>query len=420
MKLLIKIVLLFLLFICCNDNQIYRKLMIKNPELITRLKLEEDDSILITSIKSISLNTSANRILLSDLGTGKIYLFDFIKGKAIKTFSAYLNLSDSLALKSKPIYDSSYYLTKNDFFKETKNHFGEDYLKEMIHNIYCNGIFKSDSEIVLNGLIYVIIYNKLIQPENRLGLEVTYAINNINLNTNNSNINKYDNKMAAPRIYSLLFDKRNNQVIIDCGNYIGVKNKKFNQLISLAYYSLDGKFIKPICPIPKIMIESGLMYSFVEPNIMFNSNFDLICTFPLVEKICNISKNSFFELSNLPVSNKDIFNRLKNDTSLIRKFGSDLANQFPLKIDNIMLTEKNNYLVNVHLLSINQKNKDSIRNIIQEYNPKGELLKQIELDIHDEYGKIDRIFYSIPHKALLFFRKSSKLGWFVEFRRWYK
>ena len=387
----------------------------KKTKLIKRVSLQENNNLILTSINNVALNSSSGQILISDNRSGNIVLYNAITGKIIKSFSAGVELSDSIALKGNPTFDSSYYFLTSELTDKNGNPYSEKYLKKWIKNKFYNAVFQSDSVIIISAYINPLMVDLTLKEGFQKGLDISTAFIIYNLNENNYRIYQVDkSKYVVPQVFTMLYDYKSNECILNCTSHYSWKKRLLDSLWIISSYSLEGKIKKTIAKLPEDYVNSGLGYVLSNPSLIFNNDGEIIGTFKFSLKIYNFNRNETYKLKNLPASNKASFEKIKSNPEFLKK---GLIDGFPVRIKNIYLTETGSYLVYLYYTETDS-NKRSQKNIIQEYTPAGELAAQAELPVEDEYGVVHQICYSKPEKALLIFQKSDTKGWTLTYRSW--
>lgn len=380
--------------------------------------LEENDAVILTKVTNVSTNSSSSQLLVSDAEGKMLILYDSQTGKIIKSFEIGLNFSDSLAIKGKYWSNEYKYVTKDKIRDTSGNPLGEDYLKWRLSNEIINGIFYNDKEIWATAYIKCFAV-PVDTSEKDKGIRGGLATGLIRFNLVDGTSCYHPLEQiyyAFPHPYFFVIDKFNNDVIILTKNFPAFWNGHYDSLWILGSYSLDGKLKDLITTLPEEYTSTKLGYKMLyEPRFCFNRSNELLCIFPYVEYVYNLTKRERFKLQSLPNSNKKYLDSLVIEPDLYKEFLKRYFYFLPITIDDIYTKTNDNIVVTLFHVFQHSDSTITRERIIQEYNQKGELLKQFRFNNIEGNTYIGFIYYDKNRDEYLIFRNSKSIGWQIEF-----
>lgn len=422
MRMLILLYLAFQILNFCNINNkdynsVQNSIKYDNLEYHKSIILMENDSIILTRITNISMDSKSEKILISDEEGKIIVLYDAESGEIIKPFDININFSDSLAIKGKYWNDDYRYLSSREIKELNKEKFDENYFKKYLQNNVITGNFYNDDEIFYTVHIKNFITKKGIEfnPE-RLHIGLATALIRFNLidgNTTFIPLEKVYHAFAQP--YRFYIDKKNEKIIMLSQNYPAYRQGNFDTLWILASYGFSGNLLELIATLPDEYTKTKLGYSMIfQPSFCINNKNELICVYPYAERVFNLTRNTYFRMKNLPHSNKTYLDSIEVRPNLVEEFLKRYFYFLPITIYNVFCGANNNIIITiVHVYQY--ENGNIIREwIIQEYNYGGELIRQFKFDNKDEKGYLAYIYYDQYKNQFLFFKKSQEV-WIVDF-----
>lgn len=388
---------------------------------IKRFTLEETSDVIINNITGICFNHDSTKFIVSDFLTGSITIIYNDNGKIYKYFKPNFSLIDSIIENNKYIGSSK---TKLLNFKDIYSFLNDnvdslDLRGNIIHS-FNHSLFINDSIIYIIAKIKVFISNKDGEISNKkceiLQLPAFIKINIINNQTNVIGIemNKYLNTIVQS--YPFTFDKKNN---IFLNSVITQRSKlleKQSKAYSISSFNLDGYWVEDLFELPNDYLETGIYYSIpYNPEICINKKSQIISIYPYSENIYNFSNNRIIKIENLPFSNDKLLKDLKKDNTLLLSLRDSILNYLYNKIDNLNISVNGNYIVSIFCKYWSNPD-DYVQNgynIVREYTPDGELVRDVKIKAINDDGVVKYITYTSKEDALMIFRFSDTKGWTV-------
>jgi len=431
MKIVKIYLILFLILISnCSNNQSIDLLIEHNYvdttfksqklDIVDKIELEENDSIIIHSIWASDINAHKNQMIICDPNNRLTVLFNYKTGRIFKTLRADLNLSDSLAASERIITKVKW--RNNKSFKYIKI---SDYPKygltsrdlKLISNSFFVPIFVDDSI-----LISTIIYCQSISPDNEKVVGNRTAIIRCDNNLKIINVNVLDiNDQSYAIPYTFYYNKNNNKYIVSATDFAGWRHdKKTDSLPLISEFNYEGNIIENILYLSDKYSKSQSGY-----NIPWNSKVTAMNNeifFTISSDLCvyGIKNRRKFSLINLPFSNDTGFALyqkmeylLNNPEIGAEQQSKNLYKLFPVQIINCF---KGNNNVIIQLIVSDYDVKNDYYYILQEYSVEGDLISQTNI-FDDKDNKIMHISFDEVNNYLLLFKKS-KIGWTLEKREW--
>lgn len=390
----------------------------ENLKLVRKIRLHENDSVVLTNVTNVSTNSNSSKILISDAKGKILILFDANTGKIIKSFEAGLNFSDSLAIKGKYWNDEYRYVTKDKIRDKSGKPMTEEFLKKRLANEIINGVFYNDQEILASAHIRCFaIPTDTNQKDKGINIGLATGLIKINLeNESNAYFPLEQLPYAFPQGYFFAIDSIRNNIVIITKNFPALWNNFYDSLWIIGSYSFDGKLINLVAKLPEEYTQTKLGYKMLhEPRFCFNDSNELLCVFPYAERIFNLTKGLDFKLQSLPHSNKVYLDSLIDDPDLQGEFLQRYFYFLPITIDNIYTRKNNNIIITLfHVFKFN----DSLvirERIIQEYTPDGKLVKQYKFNNNDGDTYINFIYYDKYKDEFLIIKSSKSQGWIIDF-----
>lgn len=392
-----------------------------NLKFLRSINLEENDSVIITHITNVSINSSSSKILISDADGRILILYNAEDGKVIRTFEAGLNYSDSLAIKGK-YWNDEYKYVRTDQIRDTSGKpLPYEYLRRRLDNEMIEGIFYDDNEIWATAHIKCYAVPKDTNKKDdgiRVGLAT--GIIRFNLKEGTSTYTPLEQiQPAFPSPYSFAVDKIGKNILILSKNFTAFKNELFDSLWIISAYSYEGKRLNLVAKMPEEYTITKIGYRMLyEPKFCFNSSNELLCIFPYSERIFNISKGVTFKLQSLPHSNKPYLDSLALNPNLFDDFIKRYFYFLPITIHNIYTKLNDDIIITLmHVYKYSDTNIVRER-IIQEYSKNGNLLRQFKFNYRDDDRYINYIYYDKYKDEYLIFKKSNTKGWSIDFYKY--
>lgn len=399
------IFLIIILILIQNINNLNSKninnnlISLKNKKII---QLIENDSIFISYISSIRLSPKEDLIAICNAREGNIIIYD-TTGSIKYFFKPNIYLSDSIAIHFKPQYSwlkEANYLTIDERLKNKDRPIDIEIIKKQLINNYQSLIFLDDRTISIGASLKVLMKITETDKSIKLGLDAVTGIIKLNLNNSDFSIIKADNSYLVTGMpTNIFFDKINNQYLLFCTKSARWKQGKTDSLWVLSYFNEKGEFIKPVLSLPEEYIKSHIGYNESAPLIAHNDKDKIFAAFPLILKIYDIINNTSFNLTNLTVSNEDIFKKLITKNSISYKEMDDLLGNFPVIVEDIFFSIKNEIIV--VLYSQDKTNPLGPHFIIQKYKSNGEFISDFKMDYKNEFGTIQKILYNKIDNSLI-------------------
>ena len=199
-----------------------------------------------------------------------------------------------------------------------------------------------------------------------------------------------------------------------------MQDSLIDELIAIGRNDSKGKFIDIILPLPEIYKRTKLKYKLLNTvNVDIDDNGNVFILFPYLNKIFNASTDTNFDLTNLPSTNNELFEKIEKLKSEERSsydyMYTLLKNEITLFTKSIFVTKNNNILVHVDHYILNE---DKNQPILQLYNKEGSLIVQnTKISNKNENGKIEYIHYSKIDNKIRIFRKNAE-NWIIEEYEW--
>ena len=406
------------------DTTVYYHIL-KLEETIT---LEENDSIILSSISDIKLNYDNSEILICDRALRSVLNFDYTNGNYIERKVSGLYIQHDLAVNYdkavKTWLDEPYELVDTTRYREI-------------------GLTKEDVDrLLVSSFNYIIDDNKdnlelltyITLPASTFTQKMNQIFNlpiNVVLDKNSGSIITFSFFNFDSDKY---FPLSNNGVKVNNDYYITGMNAQFifdysqekiknkddiikYELTTLTRHDSTGNLKSIVGKIPKSYLNSNLLYEYLILK-MINISDEIYYGYHFDENIYKENDKVAFTFKNLPYSNSNGLADLKNISSNRRKNknlsplnSNEIGQICPISLVNI-INRKDNLLV---LFTVYEENHPlKMYYILQEYTTEGELLTQTYFDDHPE-NQIKNVFYDSKNDYLCFLRKSKK-GWTVEKR----
>lgn len=415
MKISIVLLILVLYFNACskdNDNIIkYHELDVKNQIII-----EEDKETIYTSITQIEYSPDGGKILICDARGNTVSMYNKNTGKKIRSFIADVRFSDSVALYDIYYQKEHKYLTFSEIKKNTADEISDEIISHAINDLK-SAIFLNDSIIVVAGHFRSFAVPYSMNLNNITVENVKYSLSNglifYNLNLRSEDfvpVSFYNDIFFSANLYG--FDKDKEEIILSCWNIPAWKRSVDDSVFAVASIDLKGNFRQIILNLHEDLIRSKIYYRlYYKPSLYINSN-NILCTFPFVEEVLNLSKHTSFPLVDLPFSNELVYDSLEKEQITYNERMKNYQPMFPNHIKNVYELNNGNILVIILHVDANVKPINQYY-IIQTYTPDGELLDHKNIQQKNEFGSIQHISFDKYDNQLLIFRKSDV--WIMQF-----
>ncbi len=393
-------------------------------------QLEEDEYNFLFGI--IEVDANYERILITDI-IGKSILVYSLDGRLIKKLWPTLDISDSLALKAVPHRDDIRYATTTEELSYIDKDKWNDHLatlEQYFSNSFGGAVFYNDSMIIISATVGV-SYRLLKDPPDRFrGIGTLGAYLLVNTNTWNYEVKLIEyNDLGWGQTRTLGIDYKQNLLISSFSDsrqkeYSGTdsvrRKENLDSLWGLAYFDIEGKFIKPIFQIPGEYLYSKAFISDVLE--VSSSDGNTFAAYHILPRVYNVETNEYFEIQGIDKVNYDYLEEaisLQSDKKELKEHFKSVISKTNLFISDITVTKKNTILVYFHYYIDYEKRPDNemTKPYIQEYTFSGKLIKEMEIEKKNEYGKIEFIGYYEDIESLVIFRKSQK-GWFYNYLKW--
>jgi hypothetical protein len=408
MKKKILMLLIILINSCSCEN--ITNIEYSNLKLYKEIELEENEDVILNNITSVAFNSDCSKFIVSSyLNYDKVIIYD-TNGKIIKFFEPSVYFCDSIAIKRQYWKGSVVILKSSDLVNsEGKSPTIDEISKDLIHS-YGKGIFLNDSIILIIG--HIKTYANDLRNGVKKCIDSLAGCSNtsliiININNGEQTVNPFEKNTIVATPYSALYNSTDSILYCSCMS---------EQYSSICAYHLNGEFIKVVSNLPDEYISSGIKYSITcDPEIIYDTNKNMIATYPYVDKIYNITNGSFFNLQNLPSYNTVFLEKLAEEQ---KKYKSDYYFQNLLnKIQSLYLTFDGNYFVSI-LCEDTIDYRNNSCHILQVYKPDGELLKQAKLPLFENDFINKFVAYSKKDDLILSFHISKTTGWKIKFWKW--
>ena len=430
------IIILLLLTKCTSDDFLIEGFKrIKHPvdktipskrlNLIKSIRIEENQNLILSEILGADISPDGKKLLIADLVSKTLNLYDNKTGKIIKFLQANIFLNDSIASsnKNKFLFNcSSYRALKSNEYKK----YGFNDETQILRNMFMKAKFINNDKIYALALIYPYSVNDAWQK--LIHNTPVIAVTNGNLKLekvivfevqSNQNI-KTKPDMSYPIPFRFILDKKEDCFYIISTDYSKQKLSIMDpKLPAVAKYDLNGNYIKKVLYLPESYMKSKGGYTL--PHIAYINEIDnqKFFAFRIEDKIYNIDNKIRFKLKNLPYTNDSGFvyykkvakfsriNHIADPPEILKKI-------FPFRIF-WTFTAKNHYNL-VELIFDSTAANGDYYYILQEYTTKGKLLSQTIIN-DDLRNPIKYITFDNKNNYLVIFKKSKK-GWTMEKRQW--
>ncbi|MDT3739888.1 MAG: hypothetical protein RO257_10365 [Candidatus Kapabacteria bacterium] len=387
----------------------------KSIKLIDKIKLEENEEVIISTINSIEILDGGLEFLIIDPSSKKTVVFNYMDGSIknlilqeenwLRYFVAEKPHPISVAIKGKLKY-----INTDDYSKYDLNQNAVNYIK------YSPFIIKSINKqhILLCHANMFAVSDEI--KENSLD-------NRVFLLKYNSKLNLL--KMVVPEVLHKSYILPSTFEILSNGNYIGsssnytYKDKgNIDSIVTVASYDSTGKFLGNIGYLPDKYVKNQLIYQERWQPLLTNINDSIFIAYPRDNDIYAPGQKIRFSLKNLPYSNDsglvylyDYYRLKKVENSRYDRF--EVANLLPV---SIIYTFNSNGNFGVVLLVFDKEHPMGYYYIAQEYDFKGNLLSHTK--INDEPGNQIRNFVFDKYNNYLCIVSKNKDGWTLEKRKW--
>jgi len=404
------------------DTTVYYHIL-KLEETIT---LEENDSIILSSISDIKLNYDNSEILICDRALRSVLNFDYTNGNYLERKVSGLYIQHDLAVNyDKPIVDWNGISYK---FKDTTEYEEIGLTKEFIEGVI-NSSFnfiveenKDNIELLTHLMIPASTYTQVSNQIFNLPINVKFNKTTNEFKTfsyfNFNNIDYFPFTSIGVKIFDeyylhsfnqrFLYEKRKGDVKTedDVDKY---------KLITISKHDSIGQFISVAATIPKEYLHANIFEGFMDLQ-MINIKDKLYYSYLYDNRIYLENDNVLFNFINLPYISINGLKKLSKENYKKRRMAkyltpNEIGQYCPVSMIKL-LNRKDNLLV---LFTVYEEEHPlKMYYILQEYTIEGDLLSQTYFDDHPE-NQIKNVFYDSKNDYLCFLRKSKK-GWTVEKR----
>ena len=387
---------------------------------IDRVTLEENEEVIIQDIQSFSVNQRGDFYALTCPASKQLIVYDK-SGRIFKTFKAWSNLSDSVALsgaKTGSMFWSKKKSSKKWHFitideLEQNNRKLEDTSK-FINNMFVTAQF-IDGKLYCNVIVYIPTVNE--SGDNSINIKNRSVI----LEFSNDFEDSYcfiaeRTYYGCPMAYDFAFVK--NAIVTVSDFTRPAYFKKYDSMMTLLECDRrTGDSIGIIGYLPHSYETSKIGYGMGwEPKIHMHGN-DLNVVYKFDKYVYARNNRIRFELKNLPYSNDGGFTlyeefrktsrKLKKTQENEEKKKKIIYNLFPCRLLKIFGDEENLYVA----IYVKPPDEGAYL-LIQKYTYSGELLGEGTID-YEEDNKIRKFDFDEIKQELLLVKKSSQ-GWTVE------
>ncbi len=392
------------------------------------INLEENDSIILSSISDFKLNFDNSEILICDNVLKSLITYNYSDGKLQNHYKSGLFIQDNLALTYDKLVKMPNGFAYNLIDTSRYDDIGltSDYVKSIIISSFNN--------ILEENINYLELLTYIMIPANSIYVKGNQILNlpiNVVLDKNSGSITTFSFFNFDSDKY---FPLSNNGVKVKNDYYVTGMNAQFifdysqekvknkddinkYELTTLTRHDSIGNLKSIVGKIPKSYLNSNLLYEFLILK-MINISDEIYYGYLFDENIYKENDKVAFTFKNLPYSNskgladlKILSSNRRKNNNLTPLNSNEIGQLCPISMVKI-LNRKDNLLVFFKVYE--EKHPLKYYYIIQEYTSKGELLTQTYFD-DDPLNKIENFIYDTKNDYLCFLRKSKK-GWTVEKR----
>lgn len=382
------------LIISCNFVNGEERLL-KDAEIVKQYIIEENDSVILGSVKYIDFESSGNYMLISDNIGGQIIKYSYKNGKFIRLFKPDKSLSDSITnhmtFMNKKTGKSNFVVLPGKEYKKynlepvsvetlvkRQVYNSEEEARSRHHNSALFGLFLNNSDSIayfVRTNYYSFFNAKNSEDSTIIGDVGTLIVFELGNEKNCNLIYNTTYEYFRPDPFYISKDGKFYGKYEQCSITSG---QDINKEWAIGAYDLEKDSAYGLALMPEIMF--GIPNQFTMNKILFdeNSNGDLLYVNQFIPKIFNLNKNQAYDLKNIQYSNERVFDQLKNNDTTVTTI-----EMFPFLLMSFSVAKDDGYVVVVR-----DKVNNGFKARIQKYNSNFNLVSEYTDEVRNNEGTI--------------------------------
>ncbi len=376
--------------------------------LYSDYKVEENEECIISTPLSISYKY--NKVLFADI-TGKLVCLYSKDGKLLKTFTPEMRFSDSIALLQEKPKNKRFVLI-DEYAQDYPHELENGGLKNALGNMYINCCFKDSSTITCGGIFGVLMKKPKYAPKN-YGISTQTMINEYSIQSTKIKsipLPGVEAPYGVLKSQTMFYLDEEDSYVMDFSTFKRPNEDSIPFCYALSKMDKDGKFKKAFFEVPKVLQTPFLSDDFIK--ICSTGDDSLWCAFPKITRIYNPESTSSFDLKL-----KNNTNNLFLDSMALLK--GKYSEEMDKRIDQLYahLRYRIESICNYHDdLLVRVRDLIDLKQILQVYSTKGELLKQVIYDDFGEDEELSGIAYSEEAEEFLFISMKNE-EWYFSYKK---